>query len=669
MSQYISNPDETKELFPRFRIFYVFIALTFAIFLSRLWYLQIIEGSELREFSEKNRIKQIKIMAPRGLILDREGKILVENHPGFEAILQPQYIKDLPGIAHTLSPILKMEPERIVQRFQRSRRQNGPYVPVKIKDNLSRDEVFRLKRIILDTPGLDIRETVVRHYPLAENGAQLLGYVGEISKRQIQFYNEMYKGVLNFEQGDIIGKSGLEEVLEKEIRGQDGVQFVQVDAFGRETTSIGAEAIYGETMKNLEPAPGYSAVLTIDRHIQEAAYKFFSETGRIGGVVAMKSNGEVLAWVSTPSFNPNDFSTGISSQLWSKLVNDPFKPLRNKVIQDHFSPGSTFKAFVASTALEEKIISPSTIIACPGSLRFGRRDYHDHLKGGHGNITVLEALERSSNVFFYKMGIQLGIEKMHPYISAFGIGQKTGVELQREVAGLMPSAEWKKKNLGEEWQPGENLSAAIGQGFIQSTPLQLAVAYNAIGRGGKVVEPFLVRKVIDTDGKVVRERGERVVRDISEPNPSGMRISKETLAVVKEGLRRVVQGPRGTAKHVNILGADIAGKTGTSQVMGFSADQIYTKCENHPIQQRHHGWFVAFAPAKDPEIVVAALAEHACSGSQGAGPVVKEIMKTYFEKYHPEKLAEAQLAEKKKRAMAPAAPAQTTETNSVVEGE
>jgi len=293
---------------------------------------------------------------------------------------------------------------------------------VKLKDNLTRDEVFRLKRIRLDTPGLEIRETVIRSYPLKDNGSQLFGYVGEISKKQIPIYNQLYKG-LTFDQGDIVGKSGLEEVLEREIRGQDGLQLVQVDAYGRETQTQ-TPNIYGEQIKDQESVPGYTTVLTIDKSIQEAAYKKFVADGRIGAVVAMRSNGEVLAWVSTPSFNPNEFAAGITPQLWSALVNDANKPLRNKVIQDYFSPGSTFKGYMAATSLQEKVITPSTIINCPGSIHFGKRDYHDSLKGGHGNITVYEALERSSNIFFYKMGIALGIDKMYAYISQFGIGQK-----------------------------------------------------------------------------------------------------------------------------------------------------------------------------------------------------------------------------------------------------
>lgn len=656
MSQYISNPEEAKELLPRYRLFYGLLAFTVVLFTGRLWYLQIIQGTELREFSEKNRIKEVKIMSPRGQMLDREGRILVENHPGFEAILTPQYLENMNEAAAKIGPIIGMEPERVIQRLQRNRRLNGPFAPVRIKENLSRDEVFRLKRVRLETPGLEIREVVVRHYPLADNGAQLFGFVGEISKRQLPDYNRRFTD-MKFNQGDIIGKSGLEEVLEKDIRGEDGRQFLQVDAFGREALTQNSE-IYGSEIKDLDPAPGSSIVLTIDKDIQEAAWNAMKSLDRIGGLVVMKTSGEILAWASRPSFDPNNFSHGISSATWSTLVNDPFKPLRNKVIQDFFAPGSTFKPFVALAALEEKIITPNTVIYCPGSLRFGRRDYHDHTRGGQGNITVYEALERSSNVFFYKMGISLGIDRMHNYISALGIGSRTGVEVPREAAGTMPSSKWKLETMREEWQPGENLSNAIGQGFVLTTPIQMAVAYNAIALGGKIVRPFVVEKILDGEGKVIKENRPEVVRDLTEVQPTGIKISPETFNTVREGMRRVVQGERGTARSVRIAGIEMAGKTGTAQVMNFSSADIYGKCANRPIHQRHHGWFAGFAPAENPEIVVIALAEHSCAGSTGAGPVAKQILQAYFNKYHPEKMAEAQKLEKNHRVLAtPEAPA------------
>ncbi len=640
MSTYVSNPDEAKEYLPRYRLLYFAILGTFCIFSMRLWYLQIISGNELREFSEKNRIKQNKINAPRGLMLDRDGKVLVENLPGFEAILSPQYIESLDSLAKAVGPILGMEAEKIVIKVQKARKQNGPFSQIRLKENLSREEVFRLKRIRLDTPGLEIRESIVRYYPLLEDGAQLFGYVGEISKRQIPLLNTLYKDFISFNQGDIIGKSGLEETLERDIRGIDGVSYIQVDAHGRETITQ-TPNIYGEEIKDQIPSHGNNAVLTIDRDLQEASYKSFADNKRIGAVVVMKTNGEVLAWVNAPSFNPNEFSTGISPQTWSKLINDPFKPLRNKVIQDHNPPGSTFKPLVAVAALSEKVITPTTIVAAPGVFFFGRRPYHDSLKQGHGNITIYQALEQSSNVFFFKMGIALGVDKMYDYIHNMGIGQKTGIELGREVSGTMPNSAWKKATIGEEWQPGENLSTAIGQGFVNVTPLSMAIAYNSIATEGKVVKPFLIRKIIDQEGHVLKENFPQVLRDLQQTQPNGIKVSAETFQVVKEGMRRVANGARGTARHWKVPGVEMAGKTGTAQVMGFTADQIYASCMSRPIHMRHHGWFVAYAPAENPEITISILAEHSCHGNTGAVPIARDIVMAYFKKYHPQVIEDA----------------------------
>lgn len=652
MSEYISNPDEAREFQSRYKVLYLFIILTLIVFFFRLVWLQVIQGNELRQFSEKNRIKQNKISAPRGLILDRDGKALIENLPGFEVIISPQYVENIKTLADSIGPILGIEPAKVIERIQRSKRINGQFATIRLKDSLSREEVFRLKRIRLDTPGLEIRESIVRYYPLKENGSQLFGYVGEISKNEIPKLNEKYKNLLTFEQSDVVGKSGLEEYLEKDIRGSDGVSYIQVDAHGRETVTE-IPNIYGEQIKDLEPFHGNSAYLTIDRDIQEAAYKSMTGLNRIGAVVAMKSNGEILAWLNTPAFDPNDFAADISTKVWNKLTSDPFKPLRNKVIQDHFSPGSTFKPFVALAALQDKVITDKTVLYAPGRFFFGNRWYHDHNKNGEGHITIYEALEKSSNVFFYQLGIKLGIDKMYNYISLLGLGSRTKIEMDREAAGRLPSSEWKKAALGEEWQPGENLSTAIGQGYVTVTPLQMAVAYNTIGTEGKVVKPFILKKVVDHEGKVLLERFPEVVRDITLPQPNGYKIDTEAFKTVKNAMWLVTNGPSGTARSLKIPGVQMAGKTGTAQVMSFSADQIYAKCESRPMHLRHHGWFVAWAPWDKPEITVAVLAQHSCHGNPGAAPIARDIIEAYFKKYHPDVIAEGLKRGEKRAAAAP----------------
>ncbi|MEK6628793.1 MAG: penicillin-binding protein 2 [Bdellovibrionota bacterium] len=638
MSEYISNPDEAKDFQNRYRTIAAFVILTLIVFISRLLWLQIFQGSELRRFSENNRIKQNKISAPRGLILDREGRALVENLPGFEVVLSPQYVENLEILSQTIGPILDIEPEKIIEKFKRSKRINGTFSTIRLKDNLSREEVFRLKRIRLDSPGMEIRESIIRHYPLRENGAQIFGYVGEISKNEIAKLNKKYKSRLTFEQGDVIGKNGLEETLEEKIRGKDGVSFVQVDAHGRKTiTEI--PNIYGQQIIDLDPIHGNSAYLTIDRDIQEAAHKSFTDLKRIGALVAMKPDGEVLAWLNAPSFDPNFFATEVSHKVWSKLTNDPFRPLRNKVMQDHFWPGSTFKPLVALAALQEKIITDKTVLYAPGKMYFGNRWFHNHNKSGEGHINIYDAIERSSNVFFYQLGIKLGVDKMYNYISLLGLGSRTQIEMDREAPGRLPNSAWKKSLGRDEWQPGENLTLAIGQGYVMTTPLQLAVAYNAIATEGKVVKPFILKKVVDHYGNILMEKSPEVIRDVTLTQPNGYKIDADTFRIVKEGMRRVSNGLQGTARASRIPGVEMAGKTGTAQVVGFTADQIYKTCENRPIQMRHHGWFVGWAPWDKPEIIVAVLSQHGCHGPTTA-PIVRDVIEAYFKKYHPDIIAE-----------------------------
>ncbi len=638
MSKNLTNPeDEAKELLPRYRILYLGLMLAALTIFSRLWFLQIVSGNELRQFSERNRVKETKIAAPRGLMLDREGRVLVENLPGFEVTITPQYATRLEETAEAVGEILEIPGKQIVTDVRASRRRDGPFRPFRVKDNLNLDQVYKLKLIRWDHPGLNINETVVRHYSLSSNGAQLFGYVGEISRDQLTRYNKKYEGVYNFEQGDIIGKSGLEEVWERNIRGEGGVSYVEVDARGREATTDFPSFL---GLKAYDPKSGQNLVLTIDRDIQVAAFNAMNRDDaigpRVGALVAMQSNGEILAWVNMPSFDPNQFATGISADLWRSLVNDPFKPLRNKVIQDHYAPGSTFKPFVALAALQEKVIGPNTIVHAPGVMMFARRPYHDTLKQGHGHINVYDSLERSSNIFYYKLGIQLGIDRMYEYIHLLGIGKRTEVGLQNEVSGQMPSREWKERAVGEDWQPGENLSTAIGQGFVLSTPLQMALAYNTIGMEGEIYKPLLVKRIIDQNNQVLKEFEPQLVDDISLPKEGRVHIDKKNFKVVKEGMRRVVNGERGTARGSRIYGVDMSGKTGTAQVRAFSADTIYDKCELGPLTQRHHGWFIGYAPADKPQITVAVLAEHACSGSRGAAPVVRDVILAYFQKHHPE---------------------------------
>ena len=596
------------------------------ILASRLWYLQIIHGEKLRKSSEINRLKETKIQAPRGLIFDRNNKILVDNFLDLKLTITPQYINNLEKVAKKISTIISMNPKHIMKKVKTSEKKYGPFRPVIIKKHLTLNQVVDLKFLQWDYTGLDIKTTIIRHYPLNQNGAHLFGYLGEITKNQILSFNKKYKPRFQFQPGDIIGKSGLETIWEYELRGIDGFEFVEVDVHNRKSISNIAGLWSFEPKK---PIPGRNLILTIDKDLQEKTYSSFLRKDKIGprygSAVVMKTNGEILAWVSLPSYDPNIFSMELPTVKWMKLVYDPAKPLINKVIQEHYAPGSTFKPIITLAALQEGLITEQTLIESPKELIFGRRTYHDYRKTGHGPINLFSALERSANVFFYKLGMELGIDKISKYAKLFHLGQKTHIKLDGEVSGFIPNSKWKKQQLGEAWQPGEDLVHAIGQGFILVTPLQMAVAYNAIATSGNIVQPFIVKKITDVNNKEIKSFKAKVSSKINNDQ-----IAKEHFKTIRTALKKVVHGSQGTARWWKIKEVEVAGKTGTSQVMAFSKENIHDKCQKKPLKQRHHGWFVAIAPVEKPEITVSILTEHSCSGSSGSAPIARDIIRWYF---------------------------------------
>jgi penicillin-binding protein 2 len=635
---WIENSEDLKEYQERYTYLYSVVILTFLTLFFRLWYLQILKGSEFKRFSEQNQIKEDKIAAPRGMILDRNGEILIDSLPAFSVNLTPQYVTSLDKVAQDLSVILDLKKDDIMEKVRFSRRQNGVFKPVHIKENISRDEVAKIERIKMDTPGLAVEMGIRRNYLLGENGAQFFGYTGEISKEELPILNATKSGE-KFKAGDIIGKAGLEKRWDSEIRGIDGARSVVVDARGREIAALGRDQILGNYPELTDYVPGHNVTLTIDKDLQKVAFDAMKTNKRIGSVVAMNpQTGEILTMLNAPSFDPNSFSTGISPDVWAELVNDPFKPMRNKVIQDYFPPGSTFKAVVAIAAIEEKIVTPTTTFSCPGYLKFGKRPYHCWFRSGHGPMNIYTALERSCDVYFYHLGLLLGVDKIAKYARKLGFGSKTGILLDGERAGLIPDSEWKKRTLGEEWQPGENLSVTIGQGFVAVTPLQLLGAYAAIGMDGKVFKPYVISKIQDSEGQIRKVFEPELLRNAQVKDfPGDVSISPETFAIVKKGLLQVFSEPHGTGHSARIPGLDIAGKTGTAQLFQLSAENVYARCENREFKQRHNGWIVGFAPKDNPRIAVVVHAEHGCHGAAGA-PILHDLMLAYFKKYAPDLL-------------------------------
>ena len=630
---YLSNPEEeVKEFAHKYKLLYSILGIVFMIFVCRLWYLQVFQGNDLRLWSEKNHIKLQKLDAPRGMILDRKGRVIVDNRSGFDVVITPQYAKKLNETAHQIAKILNLEASYIIEKVKTSSKENGAFKPIVIKEDLNRDEVARIERMRKHHPGLKIEIRIKRTYLMEENGAQLFGYVGEATPQQMQKRNTASSSH-HIYQGDTTGRSGIEADFDTYLRGKSGMNFVQVDASGREFKSVEAPRVLSLLDSIQEPQPGHSLILTLDKQIQEVAYNAFAKTGRIGSVVVLENKtGKVLAWVNSPSFDPSLFWPKITSENWQTLIKNPLEPLRNKVIQNHYPPGSTFKVILALAGLQEGLIGDQTTHKCNGSLRLGRRRFYCAKRHGHGEMNIVQAIEESCNVFFYKLGMKLGIEKIAQYGRSLGIGQKTGIDITGEVSGLMPDPFWKEKTKKEAWHLGETLNISIGQGFLLMSPLQLASVFSGIANSGPVYKPYIVDKILNAEGQAIHQTSSQLLRDPSKGFNTEMTIGKESYQTLQKGLFAVIHGNKGTARWYKVPGLKAAGKSGTVQIKKMSSEQLFKKCEDLPILQRHHGWFVGYAPFDQPEITIAVFAQNSCSGSKGGAPVFRDILQAYFKK-------------------------------------
>lgn len=622
-----------SELRKRSIILYFFLGCLFSLILFRLVYLQIIQGDNLYAFSEKNLLKEIRVQPPRGVIYDRHGSIIAENLPNFALALSPQFIQDTQKLAEKISPIINIPAPEIVRIIKKNIRQNGNYRPVMVKNFLSWTEINQLELLKIHFQGIDIEELIFREQPYKELFAHAIGYVGEVSAQELPRLQE--RGEQHIQQGDIIGKSGIEEKYDPYARGVPGISFVKVDAKGRE--ALGDSLKFLGHIDDLPPQHGDNLHTTLDLDLQKAAAEIFNKSEHTGTLIAINKQGEVLSLYSHPSFDPNEFAKGISSEKWSSLVNNANKPLRNKAIQDHLSPGSTFKPIVALASLQNNVVGENTIVHAPGTFRFGNRTMHDHTREGQGYITIAQAIEMSSNVFFYKQGLALGVDKIATIAKALGLGETTGIDLKNEIPGLIPTTEWKKQRRGEKWQDADSLMVAVGQSYVSATTLQLVNSYMAIANNGKVYQPRLITKITNQRGFSLQEFPPVLKADLSDPSQPHY-VSAENFKIVQKGLFRVPNGEKGTARSAKIPGFIIAGKTGTAQVRGFSADEIYKSCYQRPRKQRHNGLFVAYGPYENPEITVAVLTEHSCSSKESV-PLVKEFYQAYVAKYHPELLS------------------------------
>ncbi len=566
---------------------------------ARLWTLQVLRGEQMAALSENNRIRLRRDPATRGRVVDRRGGVVIDSQASFDAVLVPEDAPDLPTVVETLAQFLDQSAAETQAVLDRAAGRPA-FQEIVVKRGLSYDEVAAIETHQLELSGVSLRVTPSRTYPHGPTLAHVLGYVGEVTPEEL-VRDEHYR------PGDLIGKAGLEKGWEEDLRGVDGGQQVEVDALGRQLRILDEQ----------ESTPGHTLVLSVDLELQRAAEHAMGD--RVGAIVALDPrNGDVLAMVSEPSYDPNAFTGGIKPALWKELMGNPRHPLTGRATQGQYPPGSTFKIIVAAAALEEGIINPFTRIRCPGHLRYGNHTFRCWKHGGHGSVNVHDALVGSCDVFFYQLGARLGIDTIARYAREFGLGAPTGIDVGSERGGLMPNTDWKKRRFGQPWHKGETLSVAIGQGAVMATPLQMAQAVATIATGMRYT-PRLVQRIEALDGSLVRE--------IAPHLASRLPVRETALKQVQDALVDTVA--RGTGSKARLRDILVGGKTGTSQVVTIGKTRL--KAHQMKWNQRDHAWFVAFAPAEEPTIAIATLIEHADGGGGAvAAPITKEVLEAFF---------------------------------------
>ena len=576
------------------------------IILARLWFLQIHYGSKYRELADNNRVRMLDVVAPRGTILDREGRTLITNRPSFNIVWVKEDSPDPDEIIKKLSRIFNEEIAVLLKRV-REAADNPRHIPIMLKEDIDWKTLVYIENNHYELPGVRIEVLPRRDYLFNDLGSHMIGYLGQINMKEL----EERKGA-NYQSGDLLGKRGFEKLYEDELRGEKGTMYMEVDAHGFEQHQL----------KGKEPLSGNDLQLTIDLDLQLEAEKAIA--GRAGAVVAMDvQSGRILAFASAPPVHLEDFVGGISTKNWQGLLNNIKRPLVHKTIQGQYPPGSTYKIVTALAGLSKGAIDSKTVFYCSGSMRFGNRRYGCWKEGGHGPVSLHRALAESCDVYFYKVGLKVGVDSLEEYANRMGLGHKTGIDFEYEKSGLIPTAAWKKSAKGVSWQEGETLSIAIGQGFNLVTPLQVCQMTSALANGGILYKPFLIEKIIDPEGHVIKE-----FEPIIDVELIGM---EKNFELIGKGLVGAVNDRHGTGKAARLKDITVAGKTGTAQVVTM---EKYKEVEEEDVKYKHrdHAWFTSFAPAENPEIAVTVLVEHGGHGGSAAAPVAKKILERYFAK-------------------------------------
>ena len=581
------------------------VGIVFLFLVIRLWHLQILNTDDYQAMSENNRLRFVPVAASRGVILDRSGTVLVSNRPSFSLAVIPQEVTDKEALLTLLSNLLGLDRADMAERWEKDEGR-AKYYPIVLASNITRDHVEIVEENRLRLPGVEIEMKPVREYASGQLAAHLLGYIGEVSEKELNL-----AGLEDYNPGDYIGKNGIERALEKELHGGDGGRQLEVDARGRVL----------RTISESYPIVGNSVVLTIDATVQKQAELAFGD--QAGAAVAMDvTNGEILAFVSNPGFDPSLFSGKLPADVWQGYLDDKRHPLENKALSGQYPPGSTFKMITALAGLQNNIINESTTINCNGSYDLGTSTFKCWNKKGHGTTNLHKSLRESCDVFFYQLGEKLGVDKIAAAAQAFKLGAPLGVELLNEKSGLIPTSEWKLKRFGKRWFHGETLPVAIGQGAVLLTPIQMASMTATIANEGTIYRPHLVKRVVDADGKTLHETKTEIIGTAA--------FSKESFRLVKLGMLAVVNEPGGTGAVARLYDVKVAGKTGSAQVVKLRDSKRGT-----PYQFLDHALFVAFAPFEKPEIAVAVVVEHGEHGGSAAASVANRILRAYFDGKKP----------------------------------
>ena len=589
--------DKGKVLIRRSLIMALIKFLLLMVIIARLYYLQVYQADRYKTLADENRISTRLLVPPRGIIFDRNGVTIASNQQNFQALIVAE---QAPNVQETLDDFKKIMPlsEAEEERIKKDLKRNRSFVPIKIRDNLSWEEVSRIQLNAPDLPGIVIDEGLTRYYPFGAGMAHILGYVSSVSDKDVK--DDPLLEVPGFK----IGKSGIEKYLEKALRGESGNLKLEVNAYGRIMKEI----------ERVDGIPGKDVQLTIDSRLQQKAFELFGEES--GAAVLLDVHtGEILAFVSAPSFDPNMMTQGLSTEDWNALLHNERNPLTDKAISGQYSPGSTFKMIVALAALEAGVIKPETRTYCAGKMFLGNHAFHCWKKEGHGHLNVVEALQHSCDIFFYETAQKLGIEKIADMARRFGLGSKINIGLENEKAGLIPDKEWKLRRFGEPWQQGESLISGIGQGYILTTPLQLATMTARLVNGGYEIKPTFL-KVSDGEKSKIRK----------------IDVSPTNLELIKEGMYAVVNKPGGTAwrSQFDYHGQRMGGKTGTTQVRRITMKERregIKKESELPWRLRNHALFVGYAPHDNPKYAVAVLVEHGGGGSSVAAPLAGKILR------------------------------------------